>query len=347
MGVTTLHRKENGRQATYRIVDVEDATGDTYPHLFQRVAGADSPDGAHEYVGAGDDPDTVEERDEADRSSAGTSPSSLHNEMETLKAHIEYLERIEAVEDGLSEKVHVPTVPEEERSRDTRLSTDQALTLLKHYRNDDVMYGSRFHVTLELFWHTGARMGAIHGIDLQDFDPGERCVEFVHRPNTGTPLKNKINGERMVSLREPVVEAIQTYIRSNRRDMADEFGRSPLFTTAHGRASKTAIRTWCYMSTHPCVAQPCPHGHEKATCEFRGYATASQCPSAYGPHHVRTGSISWHRDRGVPKEITGERVNASEDVIDRYYDKSTKHERMELRRRPHLDKVDIEEEDDE
>lgn len=37
-------------------------------------------------------------------------------------------------------------------------------------------------------------------------------------------------------------------------------------------------------------------------------------------------------------------MNASEDVIDEFYDKSTKRERMDLRRQPHLDKLDIEEE---
>jgi len=65
MGVSTLHRKEHGRQTTYRVVDVEDATGNTYPHLFELTQHGDEADSAHTYVGAGDDPDTVDERDEA------------------------------------------------------------------------------------------------------------------------------------------------------------------------------------------------------------------------------------------------------------------------------------------
>jgi len=65
MGVSILHRTENGRQTTYRVVDVEDATGETYPHLFELSQVGDEEDGAHTYIGAGDDPDTVEERDEA------------------------------------------------------------------------------------------------------------------------------------------------------------------------------------------------------------------------------------------------------------------------------------------
>jgi len=285
------------------------------------------------------------EQFEAERSGQDLSASALHNEMKTLRWHIQYLERIEAVDDGLAEKVHVPDVPEEERSRDKRLTTDQAEMLLSHYR-DSNQYGSRYHALLELAWHTGARLGAIRGLDLRDFDADDRYVEFVHRPSTDTPLKNKLDGERMVGLGEPVVEALREYARNGRHDIHDEHGRSPLFTSREGRPGTNTIRTWCYLATHPCIAEDCPHGREMATCDYRHVHHASKCPSARSPHHIRTGSISWHRDRGVPMEVTAERVNASERVISRYYDKSTKRDKMNLRRRPHLDKLGIDEDDD-
>lgn len=63
--------------------------------------------------------------------------------------------------------------------------------------------------------------------------------------------------------------------------------------------------------------------------------------SSRSPHHIRTGSITWHRDRGVPKEVTAERANASEGIVDVFYDKASKRERMDFRRRPHLDKLEI------
>ena len=65
MGAKTLHRKESGRQVTYRVVGVEDATGERYPHVFELTEDGDEPDGAHTYVGAGDHPDAAGERDEA------------------------------------------------------------------------------------------------------------------------------------------------------------------------------------------------------------------------------------------------------------------------------------------
>ncbi|UPV75892.1 site-specific integrase [Halorussus limi] len=280
---------------------------------------------------------------ESMRAGKDLAPNTLHNEMETLKDHVAYLERIEAVDDGLSEKINVPDVPQDERSRETKLDTDDATQLIRHYRNSESDYGTNFHVVLELAWHTGARLGALRGLDLRDYDSGEQYVEFVHRPQSDTPLKNKTHGERVVSLRREVCNVVDAYIRNERKDAHDDHGRQPLFTTIQrNRPQKGTFRTWSYRATMPCVTGGCPHGYDPDTCEFRNHTHASKCPSSRSPHHIRTGSITWHRDCGFPREVTAERVNASQDVIDEFYDKATKMERMQLRRRPHLDKLEIE-----
>ncbi|ADQ68471.1 tyrosine-type recombinase/integrase [Halogeometricum borinquense] len=283
------------------------------------------------------------EQFEAFRSGQGIASPTLHGEMETLKGHIEYLERIEAVDDGLADKVHVPDVPDSEMSRDTMLRPEDAEDLIRYYRTHDNVYGTRFHAALELAFHTGARLGALRGIDLRDYHSDEQFVEFVHRPETNTPLKNQRSGERSVSLLSEVCDAIDEFIAHNRPSGHDEFGRSPLFLTYHeNRVSKNAFRAWIYRATQPCVAGTCPHNYDRETCDFRRHSTASQCPSSRAPHHVRTGSITWHRDRGFPPEVTAERVNASQEVIEKHYDKASQRERMELRRRPHLGKLEIE-----
>lgn len=282
------------------------------------------------------------EQFEAFRAGQGIASPTLHGEMETLLGFVEYLERIEAVEQGLSEKVHVPDVPMSERSRDTMLRPGDAVPLIRYYRDHESVQGTRFHAVLELAWHTGARLGALRSLDLRDYYSDEGFVEFVHRPETETPLKNGWNGERTVSLLSEVVESIDTYVSEFRPSAHDENGRYPLFVTHHGtRPSKNAFRAWMYQATFPCVAGGCPHGHDPDTCDFRSYSTGSQCPSSRAPHHVRTGSITWHRDRGFPPEVTAERVNASQKVIEQHYDKASQRERMELRRRPHLEKLEI------
>jgi site-specific recombinase XerD len=279
---------------------------------------------------------------ESARSGEGVASSTLHNEMETLKGFVEFLQRIEAVEHGLADRVNVPDIPRDERSRETKLESERALALIRHYRSDETLRGCRRHVLLEIAWHTGARLGGLRALDLRDYDRGEQTIEFVHRPESDTPLKNKRQGQRVVALNERVCTTISEYIQSDRYNAHDDYGRQPLITSAQGRPQPNTVRVWMYLATLPCLRGECPHGYNPDTCEFRSHSTASQCPSSRSPHHIRTGSITWHRDRGVPREVTAERVNASQDVIDEYYDKAEKRERMEKRRRPHLDKLNIE-----
>jgi site-specific recombinase XerD len=279
------------------------------------------------------------------RSGEGIAPTTLRGEMQTLKNFVEYLERIEAVDKDLAEKVKVPEVPEGQESDDTRLTTDEAYRLINYYRESPTESGSLSHAFLELVWHTGARLGAIRALDVRDYHSEEQYVEFVHRPEQGTPLKNKSNGERLVSLRRAVCDGLDAYIQNERWNKHDEYGRQPLFASAQGRPSRNTVRVWMYHATLPCIYGPCPHGHDPETCEFTDYNQASKCPSSRSPHQVRTGSITWHRNRGVPKEVTRTRVNASERVIDQHYDKAEARDRMELRRRPHLEKLDFEDQE--
>jgi len=75
---------------------------------------------------------------------------------------------------------------------------------------------------------------------------------------------------------------------------------------------------------------------------------SSKCPSSRSPHAVRTGSITFHRNRGFEKADVARRVNASMRTIERHYDKAGRREELETRRRPQLDKLSLtdHEEDD-
>jgi len=76
------------------------------------------------------------------------SPLTLDKEMGTLRRFVEYLERIEAVDEGLSEKVPDVRVPREAKSNDTKLDVSDASILLDYYRNHE--RGTRGHAFLEL-----------------------------------------------------------------------------------------------------------------------------------------------------------------------------------------------------
>ena len=251
------------------------------------------------------------------------SASTLNGEMQTLKNWLEYLSRIDVVDDDLPEKVHVPGIPEGEESSDEMLEHGAAFALISSFRGSPERYGTANHTLLELLWFTGARVGGIQALDLRDYNSDEQYVLFQHRPGSGTQLKNSRDGERAVGLPEEVTDVLDHYIEHNRPSVHDEHGRQPLIASSQGRASENTLRVWCYLATQPCLYRECPHGKQRDTCEYVHVHHASKCPSSVSPHRVRTGSITWQRDCGLPAEIVAERVNATLEVIEKYYDKAS------------------------
>ena len=268
-------------------------------------------------------------------------PATLEGEMWTLKKFFEYCEQIEAVEQGMAERIRIPDLDEEDRSNDTRLKAEDALPLLRYYRHGD-QFGTRRHAFLELAWITGARQSAIRGLDLRDVHLDENYVDFVYRPSAGTTLKNNRSGERPVAIPNMTSDALRTYIREYRYDVRDDQGRQPLLASMQGRPTENTVRTWSYLATQPCLHGPCPHGKDRQECKFTKHAHASKCPSSRAPHHIRTGSITWQLDQGLPPDVVAERIDATLDVIDDHYDKQSPREQMERRRRSYVDQLDSE-----
>lgn len=272
--------------------------------------------------------------------------STIHNRIDTLREFVRYCERIDAVEDGLAESVPVPRVDDEARSSEDLLEPSAALALLDIFRADPAHTGRRYHVYLELAWHTGARNGALRALDRRDYHPDPEdvslpFVEFVHRPSTGTPLKNGRDGERPVGVPQAVADVVDRYVEQYRNDVHDEHGRAPLLTTQAGRPALSTLRRWAYTATFPCYHTACPHDRDPETCEYRhDYHKQSQCPSSRSPHRIRTGSITWQRDLGIPPEVVAERVNASLAVIQEFYDKADARARLEQRRVPYVETME-------
>jgi site-specific recombinase XerD len=278
--------------------------------------------------------------------SGNIAPATLQGEMQTLLQFAEYLEQIDAVDD-LADSVRVPNVDKDEMSDDVSLEAGDAIPLLAHYRDSEVSYGSRAHVLIELAWFTGARQGGLRGLDLRDFYPDQQFVEFRHRPSTDTPLKNKSDAERPVGIPNSVVEVLEEYVNANRYDVVDDHNRAPLLASMRGRPTENTLRGWSYLATQPCLHLPCPHDQQRETCEFVDYNHASKCPSSRSPHQIRTGSITWQLDSGLPPSVVAERVNSRTETIKKHYDVATPRERMEQRRRPYLGNLEIDNDDSE
>jgi site-specific recombinase XerD len=271
---------------------------------------------------------------------------TLKNELITLRQFFEYAARLGLASESLPEKVDLPDVSAEDQVNEVILEEEQALALLDAFRDGGAGQYGRSHAFLELAWFTGARLGGLRSLDLRDLHLDAGYVEFRHRPEEGTPLKNGADGERAVGISEHVADALRGYIRSRRIDKTDEYGRSPVFTTNYGRASLNTFRTTAYYATVPCRYTACPHGEEQATCDYFSIKDSSQCPSSRSPHRIRSGSITWQLNRGMPTDVVAERVNASVDIIEAHYDQADEVTQFEQRRRHHLDKLDQWEDDD-
>jgi integrase len=182
-------------------------------------------------------------------------------------------------------------------------------------------------------WHTMMRVGEIHALDCADYDPANQSLEVVHRPKSGTTLKNQGKGERFVALSDDVSELLDDWIENTRPSVTDNHGRDPLISTTEGRAHTTTLRGDCYRYTRPCVVTgECPHGRDMEECEATSYDSASGCPSVESPHALRRGGITHALQEGWPMKAVGDRANVSETVLSMHYDSRSEEEKMEQRR---------------
>ncbi|MBO4248409.1 site-specific integrase [Halomicrobium sp. IBSBa] len=268
-------------------------------------------------------------------------PTTIKGHLSTLRVFLKYAANVGIVDHELPEAIDVPTLDRNEEQSEELLSAEDATSALAFFRDSKRYFGVSMHAFLEVAWHTGARMGGLRALDLEDYDEDDQSLYFRHRPSSDTPLKNKAEGERLVGIADPVCEALDTYIVRERADKRDEYGREPLFCGRQGRPSFTTLRSWSYRATQPCLWTECPHGRRRSSCEWTERRHASKCPSSRSPHRVRTGSITWQLNRGLSIEIVAERVNATPSVIRQYYDQATAEEEFEKRRRAAETALDI------
>jgi integrase len=233
----------------------------------------------------------------------------------------------------------MPNIPPSEEVNEFVPSTEEVESVQSYYRRFE--YASRAHVEFEIITEIGLRMGAVRAIDLSDLDRENLAIHLRHRPESrdeyGTPLKNGLDGERIVNISESLQRFIDDYIEHNRNDVLDEYGRNPLFTTSAGRVTTTTMRRDFYKMTRPCTySNECPHDREQADCDATRSQQASSCPSSSSTHPLRKWSIMHQLDEGVPKELLSDRVDVSVPVLDKHYDQRSE-ERKSRRRREALE----------
>lgn len=260
-------------------------------------------------------------------------PITLRGQLATVRSLLRFAAEVDAVPEDLRTKVPLPTLSGGEGVSDTTLQPERANEILDYLKTYE--YASKTHVTVLLLWHTGARMGGVRALDIEDcyLDREKPGIEFVNRPDSDTPLKNKDKGERWNAISGYVAGVVQDYIDGPRHGVFDEYGRRPLITTRGGRASRSTIRQALYMVTRPCwYGKECPHDRDPEECEATSRRKASTCPSARSPHDARSGRVTSYRREDVPRRVVSDRLNASDQILDKHYDRRGERERSEQRR---------------
>lgn len=236
---------------------------------------------------------------------------------------------MEAVDPDLPERINVPRV---DRARTRHLDNETVSAILDYLER--FRYASRDHVSMLLFCRTGARLGAVRSLDLEDYHEEKDYLTFHHRPESGTPLKNGMDGERHVALKTETSLVVADYIEHERLSAKDDHHRYPLITTVHGRIAISTLRRLVYRLTRPCVYEgECPHDREQNACEATVDAhSSSKCPSSVSPHDLRRSSITHHCRSDVPVPVVSDRCDVSPEVLDKHYNQMTGQEKMEQRR---------------
>ncbi|QDX39842.1 tyrosine-type recombinase/integrase [Salarchaeum sp. JOR-1] len=267
---------------------------------------------------------------------------TLRGDLATIRAFLRFCGEVDAVGEELFTQVPLPQVSHGEDVSETTLDPDRAKAILDYLAQ--YHYASRNHVVLLVLWNTGCRIGALRALDLRDLDlDGDRpnaggpAVHFVHRPDTGTGLKNDEKSERWNGISEYVAGVLRDYLAGPRHEVEDDHGREPLVTTRQGRIARSTVRDVLYRVTRPCwLGEECPHDRDPAECVATETGKMSKCPSSRSPHDARSGRVTAYRLADVPRVVVSDRMDASERVLDKHYDRRSERQRAE-QRREHLE----------
>jgi site-specific recombinase XerD len=262
---------------------------------------------------------------------------TLHANVKTVRVFIRWCESAELVEYGTADRIEIPEVTREQEVCNDKLPLAQAESILRYL--DTYEYGSRQHALFKTMWHTGCRISGAISLDKKDFEHSDGPIlKFRNRVTRGTPLKNRNQSERNVTINDDLQTVLRDYLGKKRCGVTDDFDREPLFTTETQRLERQRAYKNFTALTRPCVIDgECPHDREIDHCDAaKKKKHAFGCPSSQSLHPIRRGAITYHINRGWPKEKLAERVDVSVDVLNKHYDARSKEEERQGRKQ-HLD----------
>lgn len=245
--------------------------------------------------------------------------NTMYNQLSVLRLFLRFCNRMGWVDESVPQSVSMPN--RAGCARSTTIDPDRVGAILDGLETYE--YASLDHVLLSLVWTCSLRIGALRALDVQDVRLGEQWMELAHRPETGTPLKNKEQSEREVNLHGWVCDVLRAWIDDRRPDVVDDNGRSPLVASQYGRMTHSPVRTRIYKLT------AC--GGVSTGCEC-DVSDPSKCDESVSPHAIRRSSITAWLDNGTEPELLSSRVDSSTETLEKHYDVRSESDKRELRR---------------
>lgn len=295
-------------------------------------------------------------------------PVTMVTQLNTVKNILQHLADWGFAEPNLHQAIHVPELRDKEDVKENAIDPEVALRVLEYLRRYE--WASRQHVVFELIFTTTMRSGTVRALDIDDIHWEDNLIGAQHRPKSGTPLKNKQHGERLIAVPDRTTEMLKDWINNQRPTPNDPSSRRrPLIATQHGRASKTTIQSDVYGVMRPqYIGEECNCTREHAekswrsrlgdeeferrrrssnheidlSCAASNKNNASTCVDVEGPHALRKAAVKYHIDNGWDEKLhqLSDRANAEEEVLRKHYDQATEKERAE-RRRDTMDDMDF------
>ena len=243
--------------------------------------------------------------------------NTMYNQLGVVRLFLRFCHRMGWVDESLPDSIVLPT--RSGRSRDSSIDTDRIASILDELERYE--YASLNHVILSLLWTASFRIGGLRALDVTDLHVQDQWVDVVHRPDEGTPLKNKSGSEREVNLHGWVCDVLRAWIDDRRPNSGDSHGRKPLAATDHGRIARSSIRERVYSLTD------CGGIDWGCDCKSDG-----KCDDSVSPHDIRRSSISAWLDDGAEPELLSGRVDTSVSTMEKHYDIRSETQKRELRR---------------
>jgi len=264
--------------------------------------------------------------------------TTVANYFSTIRTFLKWASKYDYCDGKLATAMESPEFSKDQKARSRMIPFDQATETLEYLSK--FKYATAHHTMIVIIWHTGCRRRALCGLDLDDWKPVKQreggeygLLEFNHRPETETPLKNDESGEREVIIWPEHGEVIQDYIDTHRDNKTDQHGREPLLTSTQGRYQPDSIQPIINALTRPCaIGNECPVGRAPEECEANYFDQAAKCPDSYSPHPFRRAAITYHlEEKDWTYEGASGRFDVSVNVLKHHYDQSTTSGRRKTR----------------